>query len=263
MAQGLAQLMTRSAADAPALRGMGASRAAAATATGAWGVVAVAGAVLISVGGAIAVSPLAPIGPVRMFDPQRGVRIDWLVIAGGGGILLLTLLGMLAWQAWRAVRHEGELPMVQASALARGASRAGLPVSVIAGIRHALERGSGRLRAPVRATMTGSVVAVTALVAALVFGASLTGSDQPPGQVRVDVGSGHPVAGRLGQLALRRSEYARQSSAWCHRMVRTGLRPGGHRPQRSPGDGRAQAPGPAHSRAADDQRSSAVRGESG
>ncbi len=175
MAQGLAQLMTRSAADAPALRGMGASRAAAATATGAWGVVAVAGAVLISVGGAIAVSPLAPIGPVRMFDPQRGVRIDWLVIAGGGGILLLTLLGMLAWQAWRAVRHEGELPMVQASALARGASRAGLPVSVIAGIRHALERGSGRLRAPVRATMTGSVVAVTALVAALVFGASLTG----------------------------------------------------------------------------------------
>ena len=175
MAQGLAQLMTRSAADAPALRGMGASRAVAAAATGAWGAVAVVGAVLISLGGAIAVSPLAPIGPVRLFDPLRGIRIDWLVIAGGGGILLLALLGMLAWQAWRAVRHAGELPVVQSSALARGASRAGLPVSVIAGIRHALERGSGRLRAPVRATMTGSVVAVTALVAALVFGASLTG----------------------------------------------------------------------------------------
>ena len=55
------------------------------------------------------------------------------------------------------------------------ASRAGLPVAAVAGIGHALERGSGRPRAPVRATLIGSAVAVTALVAALVFGASLTG----------------------------------------------------------------------------------------
>jgi hypothetical protein len=50
----------------------------------------------------------------------------------------------------------------------------------MAGIRYALERGSGRLRAPVRAILTGSVVAVTALVAALVFGASLTGLVNDP-----------------------------------------------------------------------------------
>ena len=61
-------------------------------------------------------------------------------------------------------------------------TRAGLPVTVVAGIRHALERGSGRLRAPVRATLTGSVVAVTALVAALVFGASLTGLVSHPAE---------------------------------------------------------------------------------
>ena len=53
---------------------------------------------------------------------------------------------------------------------------------MVAGIRQALERGSGRLRAPVRATLTGSVVAVTALVAALVFGASLTGLVSHPAE---------------------------------------------------------------------------------
>ena len=53
-------------------------------------------------------------------------------------------------------------------------------MTVVTGIRHALERGTGRLRAPVLATLLGSVVAVTALVAALVFGASLTGLTTHP-----------------------------------------------------------------------------------
>jgi hypothetical protein len=154
---------------------MGASRAAAAAATAAWGAVAVAGAVLISIGGAIAVSPLAPIGPVRLFDPARGVQADWLVLGGGGASLLLLLTAVLTWLARRAVRHGGDVRPAQSSVLVRLATSAGLPVTVIAGIRHALERGSGRVRAPVRATLTGSVIAVTALVAALVFGASLTG----------------------------------------------------------------------------------------
>jgi hypothetical protein len=182
MTQGLAQLLARSAADAPTLRAMGASRAAAAIATAAWGAVAVAGAVLISIGGAIAVSPLAPIGPVRLFDPVRGVQADWLVLGGGAAILLILLTTVLAWLAWRAVRRESELPLARASALVSAAARAGLPVTVIAGIRYALERGSGRMRAPVRATLAGSVVAVAALVAAIVFGASLTGLVSHPAE---------------------------------------------------------------------------------
>ncbi len=182
MTQGLAQLLTRSATDAPALRGMGASRAAAATTTAAWGTVAVAGAVLISVGGAIAVSPLAPIGPVRLFDPIKGVQADWLVLGDGAAVLLILLTAVLAWLAWRAVRRESELPSALSSAIVGAVTRAGLPVTVVAGIRHALERGSGRVRAPVRATLTGSVVAVTALVAALVFGSSLTGLVSHPAE---------------------------------------------------------------------------------
>jgi hypothetical protein len=161
---------------------MGASRAAAASATAAWGAVAVVGAVLIAVGGAIAVSPLAPIGPVRLFDPVKGVQADWLVLGGGAAIVLILLTAVLGWLAWRAVRQESELPAARSSALVTAAARAGLPVTVVAGIRQALERGSGRVRAPVRATLTGSVVAVTALVAALVFGASLTGLVSHPAE---------------------------------------------------------------------------------
>jgi hypothetical protein len=188
MTQGLAQLLTRSAADAPAPRAMGASRLTSAIATAAWGAVAVAGSVVIAVAGAIAASPLAPIGPVRLFDPARGVQVDWLVIGGGAAILLLVLAAVLALLAWRAVRHQGEIRPVQPSALVRAAIRSGLPVTVVAGIRHVLERGSGRLRAPVRATLTGSVVAVTALVAALVFGASLTSLVHHPAKYGWDWG---------------------------------------------------------------------------
>jgi FtsX-like permease family len=180
MAQGLAQLLSRRAADAPTLRALGASRPAAAAAAGAWGAIAIAGALLLAVAGAIAVSPLAPVGPVRTYDPARGVQADWLVLAGGGAALLVLLLALLGWLAWRAVRPGRELPAARASVLVAAASRTALPVTVVTGIRHALERGPGRLRAPVLATLAGSVAAVTALVAALVFGASLTGLNTHP-----------------------------------------------------------------------------------
>jgi len=174
MAQGLAQLLSRPAADALTLRALGASRPEAAAAAAGWGALAVLGAVLLSVGGAIAISPLAPVGPVRTYDPARGFQADWLVLGGGGAVLLVVLAGQLTWLAWRAVRQARELPPAQGPGLVAALSRAALPVTVVTGIRHALERGTGRLKAPVLATLTGSIVAVIALVAALVFGASLT-----------------------------------------------------------------------------------------
>ncbi|HTA04109.1 MAG TPA: ABC transporter permease [Streptosporangiaceae bacterium] len=180
MAQGQAQLLSRPAADALTLRALGASRPEAAATAAGWGAVAVAGAAVLSVAGAIAVSPLAPVGPVRTLDPARGVAADWLVLGGGGAVLLLVLGVQLAWLAWHAVRQGRELPPAQGSGLVAALSRAALPVTIVTGIRHALERGTGRLRAPVLATLAGSIVAVTALVAALVFGASLNGLTTHP-----------------------------------------------------------------------------------
>ena len=180
--QALAQLLRSSAADSQVMRGLGMSRRQAALAVSGPGVLAVFVGVAIAVAGAIALSPLAPVGEVRAYDPVRGVQVDGLVI-GGGSVLLLLLLGaLLGWLAWRAVGQTGELPAVSRSAAVMSAVRFGLPVTAVTGMRYALEGAAGRLRAPVRTSLAGSAVAVAAVVAALVFSASLGGLVSHPEQ---------------------------------------------------------------------------------
>ena len=134
----------------------------AALAAGIFGGVAVLGAVLIAIGGAIAVSPLAPVGLVRRYDPVHGAQADWLVLGGGGAVLLVLLAVLLAWLAWCAVRAGREFPPARPSALVTAANRAGLPVTAVTGIRQALGHGSARPRAPVRATLAGAAALLVA-----------------------------------------------------------------------------------------------------
>ena len=61
------------------------------------------------------------------------------------------------------------------SALAHAAVAAGLPTTAALGIRYALQPTPGRRRGSVRANLVGSIVAVTAVITAVVFGASLNG----------------------------------------------------------------------------------------
>jgi hypothetical protein len=173
--QGLAQLLDRSTPDLPGLRAMGASRAQAALASGLAGAVAILSGTALAVAGAVAVSPLAPVGAVRRFDPARGVQADPLVLAGGGCVLAAALLAVLGVLAWRSVRPPGDTPPARASSVAAAAAAAGLPVSAVVGTREALDRGAGRRPVPVLATLAGSVVAVMAVTMTVVFGASLTG----------------------------------------------------------------------------------------
>ncbi len=173
--QGLAQLISRSAADATILRAIGATRGEAAIVLGAPGGVAIVGSAVLSVSGAIALSPLAPVGPVRVYDPQTGARADWLVLGAGSVALLLLLAGILSWLSWRAAGHAAEPAAARPPALMSAARRSGMPVTALTGMRYALERGYGRQRVPVRATLAGSVVAVTALAVSLVFSSSLSG----------------------------------------------------------------------------------------
>ena len=63
--QAMAQLLDWCTPDLAGLRAMGTSRAQAALASGLAGVVAVVGGTALAVGGAVAVSPLAPVGAVR------------------------------------------------------------------------------------------------------------------------------------------------------------------------------------------------------
>ncbi len=173
--QGLAQILNETSAGMPAFRAAGATRAQTALAVSLDGVVAVVGGMVLAVAGAMAVSPLAPVGPVRAFDPARGFQADPLVLAGGGAVLAVLLLGLLAALAWRSARPVPGAPADRPSSIARAAARVGLPLTAVVGIRAALERGGGQRRAPVLATLTGSAVAVLAVVLAAVFGASLNG----------------------------------------------------------------------------------------
>ncbi len=178
--QGLAQMLTRSAGDGTVLRALGATRAEAATALAGPGGFAIVGSAVLSVAGALALSPLAPVGPVRAYDPQTGVQADWLVLGGGVGSVLILLGGALAWLSWRAAGQSVEHAADRPSAVLTASRRSGLPLTALTGMRHALERGYGRQRAPVRATLAGSVVAVTALAVSLVFSASLSGLVRDP-----------------------------------------------------------------------------------
>jgi ABC-type lipoprotein release transport system permease subunit len=180
--QGLAQLLSRSATDGTVLRALGSTRAEAATALAGPGGFAIVGSAILSVAGAIALSPLAPVGPVRGYDPQTGAQADWLVLGGGAAAMLLLLGGVLAWLSWQAAGQAADRAAGKPPAILTASRRSGLPLTALTGMRYALERGSGRQRAPVRATLAGSAIAVAALAVSLVFSASLTGLSRHPMQ---------------------------------------------------------------------------------
>ena len=176
----MAQLLSRTAPDARKLRALGASRRQAALVAALPGAIPVAGITAVAAAGAVALSPLAPVGPVRFFAPATGLNADPLVLGAGLPALLILLSGLLGLLALRAVRP-ARLPVnPESSAVTRTAMAAGLPPAAVVGTRNALSGGitAGAVRRA--STLGGSIVAVAAMVAALVFGASLTGLIRHP-----------------------------------------------------------------------------------
>jgi putative ABC transport system permease protein len=173
VSQGIAQLLSRSAPDISAARALGATRAQAALAVSLPAAVATLAAMILAVAGAVLLSPLAPVGPVRRFDPARGLAVDGLALGAGSVLLTAILAGLLAVMAARAVRPQAGRADGRASVIARAAAAAGLPTYAVLGSRNALQPGSGQRG--VRAALLGAITAVTAVTAVAVFGASLTG----------------------------------------------------------------------------------------
>ena len=141
-------------------------------------IVAAAGA-CIAVGITVAASPLMPIGPARLAEPDPGVQVN-LAILGIGlaaiAVLPVLVIAPLAWHAAGAASSQGAgqpAPGARSRlAAALGSSLGAAPAAAI-GVRMAFERGRGRSAVPVRGALTGTTVAVAAVVAAMVFGASL------------------------------------------------------------------------------------------
>ena len=146
---------------------LGLARAAIIGAAGAAGAVALAALL----------SPLTPVGEARLAAPSAGaVVLDPLLTVIGA---LATVAAVVALSAWPAVRHARRLrggPAVRPEpvALIRVMARVSVPPAALIGVRHALERGRGRHPVPVGTALLGMVVAVAALCATAVFGASLT-----------------------------------------------------------------------------------------
>jgi len=175
VSQSLAQWLERLAGSLGTLRALGLTRRDAAV-TGALGpALAVVTGMVLAIVGAVALSPLAPLAPVRQFDPVRGAQFDPQVLVGGALILAGALLALLATMAWRRARPRLDTGTPSPSAVARAAADAGLPRVVALGIRFALQPTAGGRKSAVRANLLGSVVAVLAVVSAAVFGASLDG----------------------------------------------------------------------------------------
>ena len=133
----------------------------------------------LAVGLAFLFSPLAPVGVARTAEPDPGFALDGLVIGVGAGAVLLLVVLISALSSWRALRVPTTAlgpgrPGVRRRTAAVAEACAGLAPSAVVGIRMALEPGHGRTAAPVRTTMTASVLAIASMAAALTFAGSLS-----------------------------------------------------------------------------------------
>jgi FtsX-like permease family/MacB-like periplasmic core domain len=211
----LSRQLVLDSAEFPVLRALGLDRPRlAALSLARVAAVTVAGAV-IAVGVAIAASPLMPIGPAREAEPSPGIEVNLAMLGAGFVIIAVVPLLVMVPAALRAAtRPPGALGLAEPAAPARRSRLApalGLAGSVPGsiGVRMAFEPGHGRTAVPVRSALVGVTVAVAAVVAALVFGASFLGLVGTPHrygqnwaqQLDLQVGS---VPGAVGARVLTR-----------------------------------------------------------
>ncbi len=142
------------------------------------GAAAAAGAA-VACGVAIAASPLMPIGPARLAEPDPGLNVNVPVLAAGAAATVILLVAGATWPAWRlaSARHSAERDAAGApgrrSQAAEWLARSGAPVTAVSGMRLALNPGRGRTAVPVRSALLGLALSVAAVAAAATFGTNL------------------------------------------------------------------------------------------
>jgi MacB-like periplasmic core domain/FtsX-like permease family len=179
IAQLLGRQLILDSAEFPILRSLGMSRRAlTALSLARLAAVTIAGSAL-AVAIAIAASALMPIGAARVAEPSPGVEVNLAILAAAFAAIALLPLALVAPVAWRAAgRPHGPLGIAEPGGPAH-ASRVGVAlggagsVTGVIGVRMAFEPGHGRTAVPVRSALLGTILAITAVVAALVFGTSL------------------------------------------------------------------------------------------
>ena len=137
------------------------------------GLAGAVGAVVI----ATALSPVAPLGEARLAEDSTGVAFDSFVLLLGALATVMVVLVLGIWPALRAAstrRMDERAGPSRTSAVVRNLVTLGAPPTAVIGVRNALERRSGGSAVPLGSALLGMVLAVIALCATGVFGASLT-----------------------------------------------------------------------------------------
>jgi hypothetical protein len=159
--------------DLPTLRGLGVSRFGRTLVVGLpTAPIALGGAVLAFVI-AVAASPVMPLGLGRQAEPDPGFDLDLLVLGVGAVAVAFVViaLGLLAAQRVVAASARTETPT--SSSVSRALAGAPLTPPIAVGASMALDSGRGASAVPVRSAIAGAVVAITGVVAVVVFAASL------------------------------------------------------------------------------------------
>jgi hypothetical protein len=144
-------------------------------------VLSMAGTAVVAVAGAAGallvayvVSPLAPVGEARFAETSTGLAFDAPVLLLGALAVIMGVLLLGIWPAVRTAHRRTRTSAARPSAVVNRLAAAGASPTGVIGVRHALERGRGTAPVPVVTAWLGTVLAVTALAATAVFGASLS-----------------------------------------------------------------------------------------
>jgi len=182
------------------------------------------GAIAIAIAVAIGMSPIFPIGNARFSEPAAGIRVDGLAVGLGSLAILSVVLVSTAIGVWLAARRRERIsPSGQAhpSFLSTQLASMGAPLSLVAGLRMALERGRGRTAIPVRSAITASIAGVVALCTALVMTASVQHFVHTPRLFGIgwDIEGGNPYGHDLSDLASKVLNHAPEVAAYSSGTV--------------------------------------------
>ncbi|HEV3212470.1 MAG TPA: FtsX-like permease family protein [Acidimicrobiales bacterium] len=181
-AQALRRLASAKRGEVEVLRALGATRASLLVSTVLAPIAAVALGAVLAAGVAVALSPLAPLGAVRVVEPSPGIDADAAVLVLGTTVLVLVLAACAVGFSAALIRAvpRGRARVERKAVLPDASARAGLPVPAVTGLRFALEGRAGGVASPARSLLAASVVAVVVVVATLTFASGLATLESHP-----------------------------------------------------------------------------------
>jgi hypothetical protein len=200
--QSLARQAYATAADFPALRSLGATPRQLAAAALTPGAVVAAAGMTLAIPAAYGLSWFMPIGLARRAEISPGFAFDATAVAGGAAVLAVLLAGRAALAGAR-----GTAAVRPGAGLLTGRMPGrGLSPAAVSGIRLAFEPGRGRAAVPVRPAIAGMSAALAAVLAALVFGSSVSHVIGDPAVAgwNWDVTVGNPHSGDVSAHAVPR-----------------------------------------------------------